>query len=189
MIFYELEKFYTEGDCVIEKFFISKEHNRKILNGVSTPDGNISIVFNHMDGKFTDFPIGGTVLPLVSEKFRQLLENGEDCNHLEFLPIEYGNNEQVPPKYWLMNILNNISCFDWEHSVYTRYPDSMKELAGRPETVDKLVIDESKVNGRNIFRIKELPTNIFISKALKNKLQKEKISGIHFTKSNEFEKW
>lgn len=119
------------------------------------------------------FSIGSTEF-YINEKVKQILLNiCKSDNNVKFLNMKIeGEN------YYLLSILNNIECFDWDKSNYTTYSnkDILKE-------VSKLVIDTDKLNERKIFRVKEYKFEIFIVEDLVLELKKNKVTGISFLES------
>lgn len=110
----------------------------------------------------------------VNEKVKNIiLNNCQSDENIKFLNIEIeGEN------YYLLNILNNIECFDWDKSEYTTYSNKnfLKE-------VNKLVIKPEKLNGRKIFRIKEYKFEVFVIESIKTEIKKIGVSGIDFLES------
>lgn len=119
------------------------------------------------------YTIGNTEF-YVNDKFKDFcIENNKSDNNIEFLKIEIENKN-----YYLLNLLNNIECFDWEKSEYTTY--SNKYIINE---VTKLVIDENKLGNRKMFRMKEYKFEIFVVDSLKIEMEKTGFSGISFIES------
>ena len=191
MEYYKLEKRYTKGDIQIESFVTPQELYDKITKGLPCVGlyDELTVIFKNKTGKPVDFPIGGTTLPIVSGTFREFILGIEAEKNLEFYPLNLENIRSKGATYWLLNVIHSVSCFDWGKSIYTRFPERRVELSDRPETVDKLVIDEAKLKGRSIFRMKELPTDLFVSGNFKTFTEESGITGLRFTSIEEYEKW
>lgn len=141
----------------------------------------IAIEFKRLSAKTVDYcELSG--LPIVSEKLKNILSSSSDCDYLEFIPVSTNLGKEYP--YYLLNILENIKCMNWEKSEFTTFPkreDASK--SDRPDVITNLVLNEDKINGRNIFRMYEARTNIFISNQLALEFVKNKITGCIFVKT------
>ena len=106
----------------------------------------------------------------VSKAVKEILEKIEDNSKLNFIETTI-NNE----KFWFLNILETLDCFDWNKSTYTSYsnPKAIKE-------VTKLEFISKVIGNRKIFRIKYIETDIFVTEDLKNELEHHNFSGLTF---------
>ena len=166
---------YPEGifDLINEgKSFIEK------LEGKS-----VSMEYKRKNGRKTDWVNGIQSIDIISEKFKLLIEEEHvDQPFLEFYPafLNYkGNN--LKEKYYCFNTLTLVNAFDREKSIYSVYEDT--DIV---KSIDKLVLDTSKINNRNIFRVEQVETILFVSKLLKEKIEKANLSGLEFMKIEDY---
>ncbi|WP_299460869.1 DUF1629 domain-containing protein [uncultured Microscilla sp.] len=135
-------------------------------------------------GVKADALVGASTFLVISERFKTLFENfQDDIQFIEFIPLRLENlkSNEKSEKYYLLNILNNIECFDWEKSSYTRYPkDIFPDQQHLIRKVDKLVIDHKPIKERNIFRVAEKPIPIYISQKLKDAIEEADLTGVEF---------
>jgi|GEM_PF-1704821 len=121
---------------------------------------------------YPDFMGSTEHFPIVSEKLKQLLESLPDSEHLQFFECELTNGK-TDKKYYYLNILHNIECLDREQSE-CRFDEDNPEIVWR---IFKLVMKMDKVADRNIFRMQEYKSSIFISSFLEKRLKEENITG------------
>ena len=67
----------------------------------------------------TDYLAGAGRFPIVSTKLKDILINIEQ-EFLEFFPVQLicERTNNIDSSYFLMNIVHNVACFDWEQSEY-----------------------------------------------------------------------
>ncbi|MCT4637809.1 MAG: hypothetical protein N4A72_08875 [Bacteroidales bacterium] len=182
--FFTLRKFTLGSTDEIEKFFADDNFVKHRFNGVTLINSELNIKFRDGVCNNTDYPIGATVLPIVSEKLRLIIADIEDSDNIEFIPVK---SDKQDSRYYLLNLLNNIPCFDFENSEYTTYinNNNIKMV----ETVDRLKMNTELIGNRNIFRIKEIPAHIFVTTKFKDTLEQNNITGVEFNSINKFEIW
>lgn len=117
--------------------------------------------------------------PILSEKAAKLF-SGLIKNDIQMLPIKILNKDtrQAIDEYFVLNILSLIEALDLENSVYNYViTEGKKELA-----VIKYGIKETKVIDHHIFRLKESPFAIFVSKEFKKVAEDNTMLGMEFLK-------
>jgi hypothetical protein len=171
-------------DFLAERITGSAFISENIFNGVSFMGQPCPVIkVKNLKGRQTDFISSGDRLPVISNSFKCILElSGTDRGHLEFLHVEFENCPELNHKYWLLNILHPIKCFDWEKSEYTVY-DTLVDNEKWPDEITRLVMLDEEIGGRNIFRMHEKSTDIFVSHTLQEAILSNKLSGITFTES------
>ena len=179
--YYRLKPFSTIEDMRIKEIIWEKEtlksHNRGLeINIADSPE----IFFEKVKLNHRDFFIGPYTLPIISDKLKKILEKLEnDLPFMQFIPVK----SNIKIDYYVLNLLENIYCFDWDESEYTRYPEFLTELQDRPDEISKLVLVKEKIGKRNIFRMEEQSVHIFISDKLSDILVENDITGIKITKT------
>lgn len=175
MKFYSLFPWTGTGknaNAYIYKTQFKKEIEIKLIKGQQITKDEISfdlICLKNVSKRFPDLMGSSFFDFFVSDKFRKTIESMESSENIRFIS---GSFAPKPKTYNLVNILNNVDCFDWDNSEYTTYsnPKVLKKI-------QKLVIIEDKVNDRNIFRISDYPSHVFISEKLKNAIEENEITG------------
>ncbi|GEM_PF-4508659 len=181
---YTLDKSTFGSTDKVEQFCANDNFVKHCFNGVSLMDSSINIKLNNSTRNEIDYPIGATVLPIVSERLCAIIKDIEKPENMEFIPVKSDPQDR---RYYLLNLLDSIPCFDFENSEYTAYinKDNIKMV----ETVDKLKIRTELIVNRNIFRIKEISAHIFVTAKFKNVLEQNNITGVEFNSINKFEIW
>jgi len=105
---------------------------------------------------------------LVSERVRLALE-GMGVQGVQFLPVRVVRQERdiEIPDYYVLHVWNQISALDEKHTVYLE-PRHEKH----PElSIVKVALRREAVGGLDIFRIKEDPVSVYVSKRVKERLE------------------
>lgn len=121
--------------------------------------------------------VGGMVtVPIVSERMQAAIAELPD-------PVEYYPVRLVLPKdpkieyrYFALNVLNNVDAFDFDKSNYTAV-----DYSPVVPHVTKLAIVESKIEGRNIFRLTTYPLLLIVSETARQALEAASLVGLQFT--------
>lgn len=154
----------------IKDFIINEKLKENTINGISIIDNESPIAtLSGLKAIEPDILVGGYILPIISEKFRNdfVKKFSQDTSFIEFLPIIF-KNKNFLSKYYLMNILNNINCFDFDKSEYTKLPiEIFPDQQDLIFSIEKLEFKYEAINNRNIFRMSEKPTEIYISEEIK----------------------
>lgn len=168
----------------IEGFEMSGKIDQEGLSGISIiNEESPNAILKNKKGVKADILVGGFVFPIISESFKSLLlQFKEDASFLEFLPVKFSNqtkNDKIP-NYYLLNILTNIPCFDWDNSEYETY--SPEATPDKKILIDfeKLVIKQALVGERNIFRMEEQTVSVYISQKLKDAIEQAGLTGVEF---------
>ncbi|MBU3661259.1 MAG: hypothetical protein FGM14_15410 [Flavobacteriales bacterium] len=169
------EKGITIDEITGIESFKDTYYDGKLISLKETP----FIHFENLKKQPLDFLTDYGFRPIVSLKMKQILEDQkDDFPYLQFIPLK----SKLKKEYFFLQILENIHCFDWEKSEYTRHPEFLG-LENIPDKVSKLVMHHEKIGTRNIFRMAEKSTKIFVSDSLANILTANNITGMRITKS------
>ena len=154
----------------IKDFILDEKLKENTINGISIQNNESPIaILSDLKAIKPDILVGGYILPIISEKFRNdFIEKFiQDTYFIEFLPIIF-KNKNFLSKYYLMNILNNINCFDFDKSEYTKLPiEIFPDQQNLIFSIEKLEFKHEAINNRNIFRMSEKPIEIYISEEIK----------------------
>ena len=170
----------------LEDFKASEKIDEKGDEGITLANEEFpSVKFKNKKGVKADILVGASTFPVVSEKFKDVMADfANDLVFLEFIPIRFTNltGKDKLPNYYFLNILENIPCFDWDKSIYTRYPkDIFPEHQHLVRKIEKLVINRKRIEERNIFRMKEKRIPVYISQYLKEVIEQRNLIGMVFT--------
>ncbi|UUC47165.1 imm11 family protein [Flavobacterium cerinum] len=154
---------------------INKEAEKLEFEGVLIEDiGDPTIKFRNKKAKITDYIMGIGRFPIVSTRFKDLLSSLPDSEYIQFIKCKSNYFKQTE-EFWIMNILELVDCFDWEKSEYVKRTKYSNPNEFWPDDVTKVEMIDEKTNGRNIFRVLDFPTYIFISKQLEGLILENKI--------------
>ncbi len=145
----------------------------KITDGIMLEiHEKIILTLKNITKKHPDF-IGSTEhFPIVSEKFKKILESLPDKNNFQFFECVLKDSDSKM-KYFYLNILNNIECLDRENSV-CRFDEDDPSIIWR---IFKLAMKMDKIEGRNLFRMQEFKSSILVSPFLEKLIKEEGITG------------
>lgn len=172
-----------KANIFIEGFQISDRMDKFRDMGVTfKEEAPITAIIKNAKGIKADVIVGGSTLPIISEKFKEFITSFSELEYknLEFIPVLFDPKHKLP-NYYLMNILNNIPCFDYEKSVFSRLPiDIFPDQQHIVHNIQKVVLKDELVGQRNIFRIAEYRVPIYITEKLKNAMEEEGFTGFEF---------
>lgn len=131
---------------------------------------------------------------LVSENFLEIC----DFFHLAYLKVPVkiiqSDGKETQKKYYFLLCKDWLNILDFEKSelnfstdirtgvlIYDKYLKDVPVV----EAIYKAVIDESKTNGKNIFRSTDFESGFICSEAFKAECHNKKIKGINFELINE----
>ncbi|WP_299769048.1 DUF1629 domain-containing protein [uncultured Dokdonia sp.] len=168
---YKLVKYKNTGDAGIKDFICSEELKQRFYSGVKlSPTINPKIVIENKSGKPQDFIMGGTALPIISKKVKELLLTLPESNKFEFISTNV-ENLNSNTEYWVLNILDILDCVDFDKSEYRTYNNSEKI-----KRIDKLVFKEGAIN-KDIFYLKDFPVDIYVSEKIATLFNENDITG------------
>jgi hypothetical protein len=119
---------------------------------------------------------------VVSEKLMQTLVSHPGVL-AEFFPLDviYAGQLYTETNYYCLHILDGVECLDFERSKFSVDPEK-----GWVDAIDKLVIDESKVVGHELFRITDVDFIIeCASEQLAERITAAKFTGVRFFEPTE----
>lgn len=178
-----MKKYYRLFNKIGEKFAyivdlnMSDEDRHKLSNGQKLEKTSFRANVKRESGPFPDLMGISIVQPLVSDKLKEVLLLIVPEEQIQFIPVEVSNK-----MYWLINVLNNIDCFDREKSEYTTY------TSGALRKITKGVLRSELLEGIDLFRVAGRYVDIFISEKLKNSLEESNITGIEIIENDNWEK-
>jgi hypothetical protein len=162
---------------------IPERYTNAVLDGESIKPARSAPVayIEKKTAKAVDFVGGVVTVPIVSAKMQGTLERvAEAC---EFYPVRLTlrRDARVEFRYLIFSALGLVDAFDWERSKYRRLADSPAV-----SRVEKLVLDESKVGNRNVFRLSAFPTQLIVSGKARAELESAQLLGLQFIPTSEY---
>ncbi len=130
------------------------------------------------DGVLLDFTLAAFDVPVVTEHIASLLR--DLCPHdIQFIPIKI---EGEDGKYAILNVLRTIECLKEPESVFSKWSeaDGRSDKLGQYRMVAKLVIDQQRAVGADIFRIAGWDVPIIVSRRIKVMLEQQSCIGAIF---------
>ncbi len=129
-------------------------------------------------GLHTDFVLTGFSIPIVSDSFREVVE--EVCpDEVQFYPTKGCNLGRM----WVMNVLSSVECIDYEQSeirLCTNNGRAFRKRYGKPEMITRLCIVSSSVQGHKMFRVQDWRTAIVVNNEVKDAIRNSGIKGVGF---------
>ena len=116
-------------------------------------------------------------MPVVTKAVAELL--GDICGaDIQRFPIVVNGTQE---DYEIINVVSLLPCFDKIHSDVESWwteADERPDKLGHPRSVRKLVIDSSVVREHHMFRIEGWNLYPYVSKELKDALQRAELTGV-----------
>ncbi len=135
------------------------------------------LLYRRQAARKTDFLLGIQVFPVVSQRFREVVESVER-EFVQFFPVNLVCRETgtVNLSYFFMNILDNLEAFDWERSIYT-------EMAGAKAVLEaeKICLQGQSVGTRQIFRVNGILVHLFVGSRMQRAMQAAGLTGFLMT--------
>lgn len=145
---------------------------------IPPPDVDELKIVISFDGKPLDFTFAAFDLMIVNEKTANLFSELE----VQLFPVKILNFKS-DTNYFLMTTTIGIDCFDYKNSVYELWEENNNirpDKAGKIYSIQKLVIDTSKLDSVEIFRLTSYDLIIIVNENVRKKMIKQKITGIKF---------
>ncbi|RZF53639.1 hypothetical protein EXE30_06600 [Acinetobacter halotolerans] len=119
---------------------------------------------------------------VVSEKFANLLvlEKISDCL---FIPLIF--NKQLSQKFYLLIDSLRYDCVDEKNSDFQKFLENdpvRPDFAGRYRAFFKLIIDASKTDNSDLFRLENEDSTVIVSQRIKDIYDSNHFTGASFTK-------
>lgn len=129
-------------------------------------------------GPTEDMPWTGAIRPLVSDRFKDLLEIHAP-SHAQFLPVQmtYRRKHINKPRFWVANWLKVLQVADLNRSEIAH----MDKESGSIDFIDVAINEKSVPDDTLIFVMKEHPLIWIIRNDLRKIIEDAEISGIQFT--------
>lgn len=178
--YFILKSVVGNEDYFAENVITSEEDiYRQSVSGQSLKIKGVEIELKKNKGKVKNNIENSFGIPIISELISNILLRS--CpDEIELFEVKV--NMPTNLKYYFLNILANIDAINFQESVLVEIIPETKVFS----EVGKLILDDFKIQSRQIFRLKHFSAEIVISQDLKNKLEQLKISEFKFIPIEEF---
>jgi len=125
----------------------------------------------------------GTRGLLFSSRLRQLLKK-TGVGNIDYYPVRiFGAKKELLTKdYKLANLTALIPCVDFATSDLEMHPDDPDSI----EAINSLTLNESRIKGALMFRLKEHSQIIVVHEKIKTACEAERMSGVQFFEPENF---
>lgn len=132
------------------------------------------------DGIPMDFTTNGAFsVPVVSNKIKMQLGG---IKGLQFIPVKMGKN-MLNSEYYILVVGNKLDCVNEKLSEFGKFKkdDPVRpDKAGHYSWFTKLIVDHSRINGNDIFRIDKGENYLVVSERVKLAMEDVNITGAIF---------
>lgn len=145
---------------------------------VDLPDGEKLKMSIRESGRPLDFTFADFDVLVVNEKVAFML-NEKEC---QLIPVEIEGIKDGH-SYFVVVLLNSIDCIDESKSDFEKWTkdDPIRpDKAGEYKGIYELFVDPQKIGNNTIFRLGKSDNMIIVSEDLKQKFEKNSITGIKF---------
>lgn len=142
-------------------------------------DDGITFYYDPQEGdRETDYLGNDLGWLIISEKLKLVLENHKIMG-IQYLPIKVKNklDSKQLNNYYVANIYNLVDALDLQKSDYSIFELDENE---KIFSVKVHVLEEEKLKGLDIFRLKEDHIPKFVSKNIVNLIKENDITGFEF---------
>lgn len=119
---------------------------------------------------------------VISDKFAKLLEK-EKISDCLVIPLIF--NKQLSQPFYLLVDALRYECVDETNSDFQKFLEDdpvRPDLAGRYRAFFKLIIDSSKVDNADFFRLENEDASVIVSQKIKDIYDVNHLTGASFTK-------
>lgn len=175
---YDMDK-YEKNGIMVHHNDLQGLDIHMVRNGsfIELWDENFSFDFDLSEGdKVTDYICNNLSWFIVSDKFKRAIEY-MSITGIQYLPVNIinKNNGERLEDYYVANICNLVDCINMEKSEYIDCGNNIKLFIS-------FVIEEDKIEEKDIFRIKGSNTSIIVSDKIKDIIKVNKLKGFDFEK-------
>ena len=147
-------------------------------NEVDIPDqGKITdwkpIIFNLIDGSFSDYQANSEVCRLCSEKLRSILDTFKSqTDEIQWLPVTVRSKEGEEREYYILHFENEYDVIDWDQSITVD-----KHFVVKP------VFSIKKIDKHKVFNYPSSQgMGLLISEDIKNEVEKAGCTNLSISK-------
>ncbi len=144
------------------------------------PESEDIVIKQYISGQPVDYRHTTLNIPVVSDKVIAIVQ-AIDKNAVQFIPVKVigGGNEHISSGFYIMNVLLNIKCLDYDKTQIETY-SFPPEKVGQISSIYNIKILPNKAGNHHIFRLAEWHTIIIISQFMKEALETNGLTGLLF---------
>lgn len=159
---------------------LSSQQKLQILAGKEVTGPLSKLVVTELtDGELPDLLESSWSAKMVSAKLKRVLDKHcPEC--IQYIPVKL---EDYPDsKYWIANVVTNVSCLDRDKSKITTFQTRPQAI----KTIKKLVLKPIEDDAPQVFHMQELPPVLLLSDVLRQALQAASESAGEFVRSDKY---
>lgn len=134
------------------------------------------------DGDPDDALQNAQMLPIYSKRLIDEL-NRHEITGIQFLPVNVvRSKDRVLDGFAIANFTHFIAALNHEKSKYTRFDNDFPNpnVRGKIAGITKYVLDQDKVTGVDVFRLKDYEQRFFVSERFKKIFERNRFTGYSF---------
>lgn len=179
--YFVLRETFIDDEIYIKDADLDENEREETISGIhlSNPKNNYEFYYDKKTIK--DFTTSQLSL-IVSDKIKTTLEKLGTIN-IKFYPATLKKTRKDKKGYsnYFLMLIKPVSFFDYNNSIYTGIAE--EKYIG---TIDKMVVDPTKMEDNDIVRFQELIGEVIITENLKTALESNNITGVEFIPVEKF---
>lgn len=176
-LYYPEDRWFLNGLNVVASNTVSVWEFVKAQK-LMLPDGQVLKIKQREKGTPIDFTFADFDVIIVNEKVAFLLED-EEC---QLFPVEV-EGVKLHHSYFVVILQKSIDCLDETRSEFEKWQPNnpiRPDKAGHYKIIYKMHVNPAKIDNTSIFRLNKYDVVVIVNEKLKNKLEKNGITGIKF---------
>ncbi len=136
-----------------------------------------------MDGDLDDFVVNNAMVPLVTPRLKQLIEEVR-TPPIQWLPVQARFSSGRLARCFILHFLEHVQALDLTKTVVERHSAdfSVVELRNEICTIRMPVLRSDRVEQLDLFRCQEFPLCLFASERFRKLFRSQKMTGVSFDK-------
>jgi hypothetical protein len=153
----------------------------KFVTASATPpvvDTTLLTIGLRSRGTPIDFTFADFEVPIINEQVATLIPD-EDA---QLLPVQIAGHK-ANHHYFVAFLMKEVDCLDANNSIYELWDsdDAVRpDLAGEIKSIDKLIIDSTKVTDATIFRLYKSDNIVIANEIFKRHFENAGLTGLTF---------
>lgn len=141
--------------------------------------GEMEFKYNSDEGEvFSDYIANVFRWLIVSKRFRELIQDIVRDDAIQYLSTKITDviSKNETTEYEIANLLDVVDGVDLEHSKYDVFELDDEKII----SVEKYALKKEKIDGHNIFRLKNDTLPVFVSERIKKVIEDNTLTGFAF---------
>ena len=138
-----------------------------------------AIFDNIGNGPAVDFNLATDRAIVVSKPCADVLRSLLSEEVAEFISADV---EGTKEEWEVINILDRVDCLDRQQSAIKYFPEDYSQplKRGKPNSVERLIIDPTRAEGHDLFRLADWEVAVIASERIKQAMEDANITGVEF---------